>query len=322
MSYLKKKTILFDLAHNEMLNIEENEFSEFLAFLQLSNVKILKNKNRDLTRDVLQNADILVIGNPINNYFSNVEIKHIVNYVRKGGNLLLISEYGADSLQKTNLNDLSGKHFGIFFKKNIVKEHHESNTNCSSMLHVHEFQEHEITRQIREVIIGGTCSFYINKNTKPLIKSNDFTWTEIYNDSTNQWMKEEEKGQIIAAYTKFGRGKVIALGDIDIFTNDPNSGLNKLDNRKFILNILNWLIEPIKNSDVMLWTLNQLGALQNELKEMNNKINNIIETITIIEKRQTYIEQKINNKEEEILNNSLERTKYNINLEKKSLHQE
>ncbi|GAH25157.1 unnamed protein product, partial [marine sediment metagenome] len=63
-------------------------------------------------------VDVLVLGNPIDDYFSNIEIKDIVNFVRTGGNLILISEYGADYLQKTNLNDIA-PNFGILFEKNI-----------------------------------------------------------------------------------------------------------------------------------------------------------------------------------------------------------
>ena len=103
MSYLKNKAILFDLAHKEMLNIEENEFSELFNLLQRFNVKIGKNENKDLKRDILKKVDILIIGNPINDFFSNIEIKSIVDYVRQGGRLLLISEYGSDFLQKTLL---------------------------------------------------------------------------------------------------------------------------------------------------------------------------------------------------------------------------
>lgn len=298
MSFLKNKTILFDLAHKEMLNIEENEFSGFLSVLQRVNITILNNENKDLTGDLLNNVDILFIGNPINDFFSNVEIKSIVDYVRQGGHLLLISEYGSDYLQKTNLNDLTGKHFGIFFEKDIVKEQPKINQNCTSILHVQDFPDNKITDHVREIIIGGTCSFFINKNAKPLIKSSGLTWTEIYNDATKQWTKESEHEQIIGAYTKFGKGKVVALGDIDVFTNDPNIGINQLDNKKFISNILNWLMEPIKESDVTFWILNQLGSLQNEIKEINNKINNIIETLTFLDRRMSLIEENSVNMEE------------------------
>jgi len=218
--------------------------------------------------------------------------------------LILISEYGSDYLQKTNLNDITEKNFGIFFHKNIVKEYNEINQNCSSILSIQNFHRTQITNQLREIIIGGACSLFLNKNSNPLLFSNK-AWTEAYSNSAEQWIKEGvEQQHSIAAYTEYGRGKVIAFGDIDIFTNDDNIGLNLRDNRKLILNILNWLMEPVENNDTMAWTLNQIGTLAYEIKEMNNKINNIIETMTILERRISSLEDikydaKIKNELEE-----------------------
>ncbi|GAI60340.1 unnamed protein product [marine sediment metagenome] len=91
----------------------------------------------------MENVDVLVLGNPINDYFSNIEIKDIVNYVRTGGNLILVSEYGADYLQKTNLNDIA-PNFGILFEKNLIKEQNSNNHNRSSILHIQNFPKNNI----------------------------------------------------------------------------------------------------------------------------------------------------------------------------------
>ena len=288
---MPKKTVLIDLSHNEMLNIHEDEFSEFLELLNSLNLKVKTNENKNITEKVLQNIDIVIIGNPIDDYFSSIEIKSIIDFVREGGNLLLVSEYGADYLQKTNLNDISGKYFGIYFQKNIVKEYNKINQNCSSILTIQDFNNHKITNQLRDVVFGGSCSLLINKNSEPLFYSKE-SWTEVYNDLEKQWSKDEDnQQQIIAAYTEYGRGKVVALGDIDIFSNDPNIGMSLLDNRKFVLNIFDWFLEPVKSNDVLGWILNQLGGLQNEIKEINNKISNLIETSTVLEKRISTLEE-------------------------------
>ena len=288
---MKNPTLLFDLAHNEMLNIESEDFSDFLELLHSLGFKVKTNDNNNLINKVFQNIEVLILGNPIDDYFSSIEIKNIIDFVRSGGRLLIISEYGGDYVQKTNLSDIAGKYFGIFLQKNIVKEYNKINENCSSILHIQNFQSHKITRQLRELVIGGTCSLLLNKNSKPLFFSNN-SWTEIYNHSSEQWLRDskEEQRQTLAAYSEYGRGKVVVLCDIDIFSNDQNIGLNRLDNRKFILNLFNWLIEPIRENDVIEWTLNQLGTMTHEIKNMNNKINNIIETITILEQRISMIE--------------------------------
>jgi len=285
-----KKNVLIDLTHNEMLNIDDDEFKEFLDLLKRLDMKIKKNEDEHITKEALENIDLLIIGNPIDDFFSSLEIKHVVDYVRSGGGLLLLSEYGADYLQKTNLNDIAGK-FGIFFEKNIIKETNSANQNCTSILHVQDFLKHDITKNIREIIIGGACSLLLTKGVKPLLQTSDHSiWSEFYNNTSEEWTKEDEKQQIIAAYTEFGQGKVVAIGDIDIFTSNSRIGINSLDNQKFLQNIINWLIEPVKESRIMGFILNQLGELQFEIRETNKVLNNIIETMTILEKRISYLE--------------------------------
>jgi len=285
-----RKTILFDVNHSEMLTLDD-EFSDFLKLLQNLNLKIKKNENKDLTKKVLEHVDVLVLGNPIDDYFSNIEIKDIVNYVRVGGNLMLVSEYGADFLQKTNLNELA-TNFGFFFEKNLIKEQNSHNQNCSSILHIQKFPNNNIVNGLREVIIGGACSLFLKKGAKPLLQTGENNiWSEIYNNTSEEWTKDKEQQHTIAAYSNFGQGKVIALGDIDIFCNDDNIGINSLDNQKFMQNVINWLIEPVKRPDVMSFILDQMGELQNGVKEIQNTINNIIETMSILETRISYLEK-------------------------------
>ena len=60
-----KKTILFDVAHNEMLNIEDKEFSDFANLLKRLDLTIQKNEKKHLTKEIIRDIDLLVIGNPI-----------------------------------------------------------------------------------------------------------------------------------------------------------------------------------------------------------------------------------------------------------------
>ncbi len=310
--------MLFDLVHNEMLNVDEPDYSNFLNLLQKEGIKIKKNEDKDISNKILNGVDIVALGNPINDYFSSVEIKHLENFVRHGGGLLLLSEYGADYLQKTNLNDLTGKFFGIYFEKNIIKEENKENENCSSVISIHSFDDHKITSQLREVVIGGTCSLLLDKHSKPILKTNNLSWTESFLEQTSKGkVIEENKGQtqIIAACTEYGKGKVCALGDVDIFTNNDNFGLQKYDNNKLILNILSWLTEPIKESDVMNWILNQVGAMQYEMKELTSKIDNLIETISLVENRVSYLEELSNDASEEDKESALKKTEAKKPLE-------
>ena len=112
---------------------------------------------------------------------------------------------------------------------------------------------------------------------KPLIQTSKINiWSEIYNNNSEEWTKDKEQQHTIAAYSNFGQGKVVGLGDIDIFCSDDNIGINSLDNYKFLQNTLIWLTEPVKRPDVMSFILDQMGELQSGVKQIQNTINNII----------------------------------------------
>ncbi len=292
-----KPIILFDLSHNEMLtpsNASDNEYNDFIHLLEKLNLEIKKNDDSEIINGLLKNVDVLIIGNPVNEFFSKAEIDSIIDYVRNGGSLLLVSEYGADYLQKTNLNDISAKNFNILFEKNIIREKNEINKKGSSIITIRSFPKHNTTNQIREIIVGGACSLLLNNNVSPLLILDESGWSETYNDSKNDWERDEEKEKyIIAACTAFGNGKVAAIGDVDIFSNDPNFGINKLDNRKFITNLINWLNAPIEKDKVMQWTLDKMRTLESQFEKTHSKIINIIETLTFLEKRITRIESSL-----------------------------
>ena len=297
MPFSNKAIILFDLAHNEMLiptETMDNDYTDFISLLNSLNLEIKKNEDAEITDEILENTDILLIGNPVNEYFSKEEITSIVNFVRHGGSLLIISEYGADFLQKTNLNDITAKYFNILFENNIVKEKNKINQEGSSIITIRSFPDHETTNQIREIIAGGACALALHKEAEPLLVLHESGWSEKYDESEKDWEKEEKKEEYtIAACTAFGSGKVAAIGDVDIFSNDPNFGINKLDNRKFITNLINWLGEPIEDNKVLDWTLKKLNSLEGEISQLNSKINNIIETISFLEKRITRMESAV-----------------------------
>lgn len=286
MPFQNRSTILFDLSHNEMLNLSESEYSDFLNLLNTLNQDIIKNEKSEISEKILKNVDVLVIGNPINDYFSRSEISLIINFVKQGGALLLISEYGGDSLQKTNINDISGNYFDIFFEKNILKKNNSVNENCTNIIRIKSFPNHEITNQLRELVIGGSCSLLLKSNATILLEVDDKAWSEKYNSSMNDWEKDTSKNKfVLSACSTYGKGKIAALGDVDLFSKDPNFGINQLENRKFVKNLFNWLIKPNEGSDTLNWALNKIGSLEKKVATMNEKIKNLIETITILEKR-------------------------------------
>lgn len=288
MPLFKKYIALFDDSHNEMLNYEDEEYFEFKELLVKNNFTLKQCEKPILSQEDLSEIDILIIGNPINEYFSKEEIEIILNYTRSGGSLLLIAEFGGDFIQKTNLNDLS-KNFGIFFESSIIKQ--DTNELSENIHIIKSFNKHKITNNLNKILIGGACTLKIREPAKPLCYAQTDSCIENYNDSLKLWIKDkEDKDLLIAACSKFGKGKVFAIGDVDLFSNNENIGIFELDNRKFVLNAINWLLESVKSEEVTSWVLDQIGAHREGIKSLNYKVGNLIETIMLMEKRITKIE--------------------------------
>ncbi|MHA1805337.1 MAG: hypothetical protein ACTSU4_12545, partial [Promethearchaeota archaeon] len=102
--------------------------------------------------------------------------------------------------------------------------------------------------------------------------------------------KEKKKEIILAACSHHGKGKIIGIGDVDIFSNTPRIGISANDHERLLLNLLKWFKEPVAESKLRIWILNQIGMLQHSVKEINLKLNNIIETLTLLEKRISLVE--------------------------------
>jgi len=306
MPLFKKHIALFDDSHNEMLSYEDEEFFEFKDILLKNNFFLKQCEKPVLFEDDLTDVDIMVIGNPINEYFTKVEIELILSYVRSGGSLLIIGEFGGDFVQKTNLNDLS-KNFGILFENTITKQNNSVPSDNINL--IYSFNKHKITHNVSNLMIGGACTLKITDPALPLCFAPKDSWIELYNDGLKDWKKEKtDKELIVSACSLFGQGKVFAIGDIDLFSNNEKFGIHEMDNRKFVINIINWLLESVKSEEVTNWVLDQIGAHREDIKKINYQMANLIESVMMMEKRINKLEDTLESVQDKIKANGITQT--------------
>ena len=186
MPKAKNMRILFDYAHNEMINLEDIEYLPFRNLLKSMECAIGFNHESRITQDILQNIDVLVIGCPVESYFVSQEIGTIVDWVSSGGNLLVMSEVGV--LQKTNLNDLM-KHFGLYFENTTLRSKKSTDTN--SIVLITDIVEHAITKNVKKIMVGGcsTIRTVKAKGSMDVCLSGEDTWVEVYDEINNKWLK-------------------------------------------------------------------------------------------------------------------------------------
>ncbi|MHA1340763.1 MAG: DUF4350 domain-containing protein [Promethearchaeota archaeon] len=280
--------LLIDYSHGEILNLSDFEYQRFAELLNQLGCKITVNYSNKIDDQLLKDIDVLILGCPVNHYILEEEIKAIIDFVIGGGNLLVISEYGGDSVQKTNLNDLT-KNFGIYFENTIVRSN--KNPNSSSLPIVKPAIQHVLTKNINEIILGGTCSIRIAKDAFAIFSSGDDMWIEIYDDLNNVWIKSENQNVPLIACITYGQGKVVAFGDIDIFSNHHVFGINSLDNNKLLRNIFSWFNQPVTSENTIDWLLGQTSIHREDIFQLKELFNSMQQVIEKLNRKVNYLEE-------------------------------
>ncbi|HMF30523.1 MAG TPA: DUF4350 domain-containing protein [Candidatus Lokiarchaeia archaeon] len=289
MPRTRKSRIVFDLVHENLIDINEPDYSKLKKLLKKLNFEVTVLSRGPIHADTLENVDLLVIGCPVDELILKEEVDAIEDFVRQGGQLLVASEYGGDAVQKTNLNELT-KLFGIYFENSVVKSSRFAGSPNAPF--ITNFAEHEVTRNVLKTLVGGCTSIRTAKNAVGLAFSGTDSWNEIFNPVDFEWTKRPETDLPIAAATQYGSGRVFAIGDVDIFSNDEVYGLKSMDNEQFVINVLRWLTSPTNQEDVLNWVLLQIGHFGDQMTALGKKVENIIETTQLLEERISHLEGK------------------------------
>lgn len=232
---LEKFKIFFSESHHEQLapsKEDEIKLGMLKEVLDSLNFEIL-SLTEMITSSCLENAHIFVIGAPESNSDAELtrdEINHIENFVRKGGGLLLIANSRTMFNPPDWLNELA----------NMVNiKFQEYHNHPQKFLEI--FEPHYISANLRQVKIGKIAS----------VKASSPASLIAFTDTT--------KESVIAG-AKLGLGRVLAVGDINIFTDDildletENKQELITNQRTLITNILVWLssknLIDIENMDI------------------------------------------------------------------------
>ena len=251
---LNEKAIGFDYSHNNKLVIENETFTDFIQYLFNSDFKLGKIE-AGISYEKLNKYNIFIIGVPTTDSNLNPdEIEALVKYVNDGGSLLLLNDKGGDYDNKNNLSELS-KHFGITFNSDRLFDDKNFSKKSSHPI-IKDFKKHFITKEITEIIHSSGCTLNIDKsieNEKIEVKAIAFSSEESsrhkYFDG-NDWVEEPVQKVPVIGITHFGLGKVVALGNLSLFSSLQQSyGINAADNFKLVSNMISWLLNKAQSTE-------------------------------------------------------------------------
>jgi len=266
--------VIFDQAHGNSLTIESPAFNTFISLFferGFSVGKITRQLNYKILMDLFQfkegeihKNNLLVLGNPQNSTYSMDEIYSILEFVKNGGNILIITDEGGDLSSKTNLSEGFGAHFGFKILNNIIFDQKYNVNGKVIWPIVSKFEDHPITIDLNSIVYASGCSFELLKSNdfaefldvkiKPIILSNDSCEMKYYDVYLHQWKEEYAKDAILMLVGQFFEGRFAIIGTPSIFSNLSDSyGIRAKDNFRLTENLIEWLIgkrEPALGVDI------------------------------------------------------------------------
>ncbi|HME55671.1 MAG TPA: hypothetical protein VKM55_25920 [Candidatus Lokiarchaeia archaeon] len=265
-------TCLIDKAFNELLDVHDDNFSELFSLLTESlKVSIAINRDQPISEDLLYSSNMFVLGCPTRVKLEKDDIELIVKYVREGGNLLVISDAGGDLANKSNMNDLVNV-FGIEIESTTVRDSRNVGSAVSPMLDNINIG-HVTNKNVIRLVAGGATTLLIQEPAVTLFATGKTSVIEKYSPRENNAWKIMKVGENypLASACMHGQGKVVVCGDVDMFSDDPEFGINAFDNGTFIKNIFSWFLAPVETSTVIDWLISRVASLEEKCDALAQK---------------------------------------------------
>ncbi|MFW9824800.1 MAG: hypothetical protein ACFFE4_17795 [Candidatus Thorarchaeota archaeon] len=246
-----KAIIGLDNSHTNILSLEASSFAEFTHFLFTSGYSVGKIELGLNSLSNLKKYKAIILSTPKNVSIKPDEITALIDYVKEGGNLLIISSSGGDYNNKTNLNELV-RNFGFEFVPDEINDS-VNYVNLQKRPLLSKFIPHVITNQLKKVVFSSSCSIKIldfledEENTKisGLLFSGLNSWHRVYDGE--DWVEKDSPKIPLLVAVEYYSGRVVGFGNISIFSSLAREyGFNAFDNDILIANILSWLTTGVE----------------------------------------------------------------------------
>ena len=265
-AYTKKgPKVAFDEAHFNV-HTSGGRYKRFADLLTSDGYQVVPNKGKFQT-NTLKGYDILVIvsalganrdtkpleaGNPA---FTEEECDVVRDWVRRGGNLLLITDHEPTGAAAQNL----ARRFGVDLRNGSAMESATKNhlVGCPGCIFFTSenglLGEHPITRgrnmseRVPGVMTGVGLSLKGPDGSATILKLADTVFDQLPSGE-----KVSATGRAQGVAFKFGKGRVVVLGEAAVIsgqaTGRPGTNIDRwgrhnpgIDARQFALNIMHWL---------------------------------------------------------------------------------
>lgn len=225
--------ICFDTTQNERGKLDEN-YTTFKSIVEKKGFSVESNFEFPITFAQLTHYDIVVFACPDRSKIRDFEIKEITKYVKCGGSVIIMGSSGGDKGRMTNLNDLCTK-FGIKYNNDQVFDD-QHNYGIRNLAISTIFESHPITEGIELIIIPAACSLSVSSKAKGIIFSDE---------------DADPPNVPVLAISEYGMGRVVVLGSYETFRDSIRAGIQVIQHRILLENILKWIVNNKELSQIL-----------------------------------------------------------------------
>ncbi|MBC7320459.1 hypothetical protein H5T89_07415 [bacterium] len=253
------KVVLIDDAHQNENDFDGYGFDAFYGKLVTTLQNMGYTVNRASTAGFNPSISvygIVILPAPFQAYSSS-EKQAIVDFVKAGGKLIMLGEYGSYGYTaNANLNAIStALGAGITFNNNTVYDNTNNYNDENYWPLIQTFVSHPTTNGLTTLayICGDSLSVQNPGTAIAYASSSAYTSSSLSRDVVGNSAgigvkapdtKDKVTSIIVSAVAQIGSGKVVAIGDANIFGNDVYENqtdfIDLYNNKKFLQNIINW----------------------------------------------------------------------------------
>jgi hypothetical protein len=257
---VEAKRILFYEVGSSQANTIEGDFSKFSDELVKKNYEVASIQKGELTKDKLENYDILVVQD-LNKQLTTGEISAIIWFVLQKNRGLFIDGGGQGSANQLTIP------FGVTVDNGLLIDTTDmipalKNRNSFTLDRFDEDPSTTILRQgVSKVGFYKDSGLFLSGSSKCVARGN----TDTYSDTGSF-----AAGSIpcVAAASVFGQGQVFTISNADMLS---NKYLNDYNNKNFGLNIIDWLGMVTDNVSVQA-TCDEVYIQIKEMRLENDRI--------------------------------------------------
>ena len=246
--------IVFDESHAQKWTLDkglalaispdspEDSYYGHLADLLRDELNLDSVPMRTWDVDLLHDSPLLVIAHPSARdgepslegtpIFSADEIEEVRKFVSDGGALLVIGEYNY-ALWRNNLNELLAPYGLGFNNDTVMRPQAEDDPILLRHFPLKVSPSHPVTEGVSEITYQRGCSLKVSPA------------------ETGAVVAATPNNEVLCAAKMYGRGRVAAIGDSDIFS---LAYIGDSDNVRLFINLVRWLLDqkivPIAKRDV------------------------------------------------------------------------